>query len=62
MENPETFSDMIDWGEGNVPMELCVDCGAHVLNNKPLVHYPSCIPGESKRWEEIYKQEKEKEQ
>ena len=33
---------------------VCDDCGAHAENKEDVKHHKSCIPGESKKWENIY--------
>ena len=33
----------------------CNDCGAHADSKENVVHHGSCTPGESKKWEEIWR-------
>jgi len=56
---PNTQKSIIDYGEGDTPLEECLDCGAHALNGKDITHYSSCTPGEAEKWEAYYKEENE---
>jgi len=33
---------------------VCDNCGAHANKIKNIKHYPTCTPGESKKWEAYY--------
>lgn len=33
---------------------VCNDCGAHGEVQDEIVHYPTCNPGESDRWQQWY--------
>jgi hypothetical protein len=33
----------------------CNDCGAHADKPENIIHYDTCMPGESKHWEDYYK-------
>lgn len=46
----------INWGVGDITMKQCLDCGAYVLEDKTIIHYDSCVPGDAKHWEEYYEQ------
>lgn len=35
----------------------CNDCGAYAAKREDVKHYDSCMPGESKKWEEFYGRE-----
>jgi hypothetical protein len=37
----------------------CNDCGAYADKKENIVHYDSCQPGESKKWEDFYEDQKE---
>ena len=32
----------------------CNNCGAHADRAADIKHYPTCKPGESKKWEKFY--------
>ena len=51
----------IDWGEGDLELAECLDCGAHAVNNKRITHAESCEAGNAKKWEKYYEQEQENE-
>ncbi len=36
---------------------ICNDCGAHAEHEDEVVHYPSCSPGMSARWQQYYAEE-----
>jgi hypothetical protein len=36
---------------------ICLDCGAHGVDEENVEHYRSCEPGSSQRWEEFYARE-----
>ena len=44
------------------PVWQCDDCGAYAKHKKDIVHYDSCVPGESKMWEEFYDRVNEEEE
>jgi hypothetical protein len=35
----------------------CNDCGAYAEDPREVQHHSTCIPGESEKWEEVYKYE-----
>ena len=35
---------------------VCLDCGAHATKLDNLYHHATCVPGDSKRWENYYKE------
>lgn len=37
----------------------CNNCGAYHKKKKKIKHYSTCTPGESKKWEKIYGEQKE---
>ena len=37
----------------------CNDCGAHADTKAKIVHHDTCVPGESKKWEEYYSENEE---
>lgn len=39
--------------------QVCTDCGAHAPVGTIVEHYVSCVPGESKKWEEFYEKANE---
>ena len=47
----------VTWVEDDIC--VCNNCGAYAPSEKEIKHYKTCKPGESKKWEEIYSQEKE---
>lgn len=52
MVNKYTYIDEADvW--------VCNDCGAIASFKDEIDHFPSCIPGESEKWEKIYSEEGE---
>lgn len=36
---------------------VCNDCGAHGEVQDEIVHYPTCVPGESDRWQQWYSED-----
>ena len=40
---------------------ICNDCGAHARSMDNLRHYPTCKPGESKKWADFYAKANEEE-
>lgn len=41
----------------------CDDCGAHAEGGSQMItHYPTCVPGTSKRWEDFYSKANEEEE
>lgn len=48
---PHTYTFIDDVGY------VCNDCGAWAEEQDEVVHYPSCSPGESARWQQMYAEE-----
>lgn len=40
--------------EGAVEHWSCNDCGAHAGKPEQIEHHKTCVPGESKKWEDHY--------
>ena len=40
--------------EADIDIVSCNDCGAHANKKENVQHYPTCIDGESKKWEKEY--------
>lgn len=43
-------------GENGGDIVVCDDCGAHADTESNVQHWPTCKPGESKHWQELYDQ------
>jgi hypothetical protein len=37
----------------------CNDCGAHADTKENVVHFKTCQPGESAKWEKFYSEEQD---
>ena len=35
-------------------VHVCNDCGAYARNIEDILHYRTCVPGESKKWKKFY--------
>jgi len=46
--------DISDEGDGSEMIAVCNDCGAQAPTEAQVVHYPTCEPGESAKWEAFY--------
>lgn len=42
---------------GDEIIYTCDNCGGFSRDPDSLLHYPTCQPGEAKKWEEYYKDE-----
>jgi len=56
-EKPKPDVQYIDIEE--MDLYQCMDCGAHAEDEDDIQHYPACVPGESKWWQQFYAKEGE---
>lgn len=48
--------------EDDIDIWQCINCGAYAEKKEDIDHFPSCSPGEAKRWEEFYSKIEEEEE
>ncbi len=53
---PHTYTH-IDPDNPEDDIVVCNDCGASGESEDEIVHYPSCTPGMSARWQQLYKEQ-----
>ena len=59
MKHTYSHQDLTTLGAGNI--YSCIDCGAFAALPELVEHHPTCVPGESKKWERHYNQANEEE-